>query len=669
MSQLPNLCYRKVFSSLFLLLALLFSLVPPQLAFAAGYAWTDVGSLATKRYAHTVTLLPNGMLLAVGGHGIDSVGAVKTVEVYNPATKTWSNKIGPITVGSMLTARYNHTATLLSNGKLLVVGGKDNLDKALASAELFDPATGKWVSAGKMSAARVNHTATLLSNGQVLIAGGYNATDASLKSAELYNPASGWSKTGSMIGSRDNHAATWIPSIGKVLVVGGESIPDSVSASPETFGMFLNEFVDTLTGSPALVSAELYDPVAKTWKVTGSLANDRKVHTATLLNTGLVLVTGGFGSKGAISASELYNPSTGHWVPTKALSIARYYHTATLLSNGTVVVIGGLNAGTALRNVETYNPSTATWTQSTLITGRSQHTTVFLPSKFQILIAGGYGGASELSSTQLFGPMFSIRGTAPAGAKLSYSDGVAKYVLANASGVYALPVIKGWSGRVSVSKAGVPSFRPAYYDYSNVIADVTGKNYLPNVLFTAYSNAAYDGQILELTETSNKGGIANSIATYFALGDDIKDREYRAILSFDTNALPNTAKILSASIRMVRAGGTGINPFTRVGNTLYIDIRKPYYGLGLKLEPVDFSAAANLNAAGSVSATPVGGYYYGKLSSLGLAQINLLGNTQMRLRYRYDDNDNLRADWISFYSGNITTPAYKPLLSIVYYIP
>ncbi|MEI7848438.1 MAG: kelch repeat-containing protein [Chloroflexota bacterium] len=669
MSQLPNLRSRRVFSSLILLLALLLTLVPMQPVLAAGNAWTNVGSLATQRYAHTVTLLPNGLLLALGGHGIESVGAVKTVEVYNPATKTWSNKIGLITVGSMLTARYNHTATLLSNGKVLVVGGMDNLNKALASAELFDPATGKWVSAGTMSAARVHHTATLLSNGQVLIAGGYNAADASLKSAELYNPVSGWSTTGSMTGSRDNHAATWIPSIGKVLVVGGESIPDSVSASAETFGMFLNEFVDTLTGSPALVSAELYDPVAKTWKVTGSLTNDRKVHTATLLKTGLVLVTGGFGRLGAVSASELYNPSTGHWVPTTALSIARYYHTATLLGDGTVIVIGGLNAGTALRNVETYNPANAAWTQSTLITGRSQHTTTFLPSTLQILIAGGYGGSGELSSTQLFGPMFSISGKAPAGAKLSYTDGVAKYVLANASGVYTLPVIKGWSGRVTVSKTGVPSFRPVYYDYTNVIADVTGKNYLPNVLFTAYSNATYDGQILESTETSNKGGTLNSTATSFVLGDDIKDREYRGILSFDTNALPNTARILSASIRMVRAGGTGINPFTRAGNTLYIDIRKVYYGLGLKLELADFTSFSNLNAAGSVSATPVSGYYYGKLSTLGLAQINLIGNTQMRLRYRYDDNDNMRADWFAFYSGNVATAAYKPQLSIVYYIP
>jgi hypothetical protein len=76
--------------------------------------------------------------------------------------------------GSLNTARANHTATLLPNGKVLVAGGWN--DGALSSAELYDPVSGTWSATGRITTARELHTATLPPNGKVLVAGGITSS-------------------------------------------------------------------------------------------------------------------------------------------------------------------------------------------------------------------------------------------------------------------------------------------------------------------------------------------------------------------------------------------------------------------------------------------------------------------------------------------------------------
>ena len=152
---------------------------------AQGAAWVTNGPMATTRSLHTATLLPNGKVLVVGGYNTN--GSLALGELYDPATGKWT------ATAALTVARHDHTATLLANGKVLVAGGF----YAGNSAELYDPATGTWSPTGATTDARGAHTATLLANGKVLVAGGATSGGNAISTAELYDPATGtWTLTG-----------------------------------------------------------------------------------------------------------------------------------------------------------------------------------------------------------------------------------------------------------------------------------------------------------------------------------------------------------------------------------------------------------------------------------------------------------------------------------------
>src|SRR5450432_1708322 len=137
----------------------------------APFEFEETGSLATARVSHTATALPNGKVLVAGGAGIN-FGTLASAELYDPASGTWT------TTGSLASARAGQTATLLPNGKVLVAAGFGG--PSLASAELYDPASGTWTATGGLAIARYNHTATLLPNGKVLVAGGWDTVGQAL---------------------------------------------------------------------------------------------------------------------------------------------------------------------------------------------------------------------------------------------------------------------------------------------------------------------------------------------------------------------------------------------------------------------------------------------------------------------------------------------------------
>jgi hypothetical protein len=320
--------------------------------------FTTTGSMNGVCQLHTATLLNNGKVLMAGGNNLQP--DLASAHLYDPATGTWS------TTGNMSDARRNHTATLLNDGKVLVTGGSSN-GSYLASAELYDPATGAWTTTGSMNAAHYAHTATLLNNGKVLVAGGASGSSR-LASAELYDPATGtWSTTGSTNAARYAHTATLLND-GKVLVAGGYN------------------------GSSSLASAELYDPATGTFTTTGSMNVARGGHTATLLNNGKVLVAG--------VGAELYDPATGTFTTTGSMNVARSSHTATLLNNGKVLVAGGYG-GSYLASTELYDPATGTWsTTGSMNVAHTYHAATLL-NNGKVLVVQGFNGFGDFVGTEL----------------------------------------------------------------------------------------------------------------------------------------------------------------------------------------------------------------------------------------------------------------------------
>jgi N-acetylneuraminic acid mutarotase len=261
---------------------------------------------------YTSTLLGNGKVLVAGGDSYSQQSDLtNTAELYDPATGEWSF------TGNLNVRRAYHTATLLSNGKVLFAGGS----AADSAAELYDPATGKWSLTGKLNESTIFSDATLLQDGKVLVAGGCESEDcfSTRGRAEIYDPnTETWSLTGSLNTGRSSFTLTTLPN-GNVLLLGGwDPLPNPYL------------FFDTV---------ELYNPATGRWSYTGSPRNNRFGHPVTLLPSGQVLVVGG-GYPGV----ELYNPATGKWNTTASPNTDLGARTATLLSDGNVLVVGRQSA-------------------------------------------------------------------------------------------------------------------------------------------------------------------------------------------------------------------------------------------------------------------------------------------------------------------------------------
>ena len=270
-------------------------------------AWATGGAMVTPRSLHSATLLSDGGVLVAGG--LSASGFVNTAEAYDPATNTWSpaGSFGPV-------GRHWHSATLLKDGRVLVVGGRNQShDQSYADAWLYDPKTNAWTQTGSFETGRRSHTATLLNDGTVLITGGQlGGHDASLQDALIYDPTAGTFKPvpSLMNVNRAEHTATLLND-GRVLLTGGST--QLVGGGPATI----------------LASTEIYDPKTQTFKPAGDLALPRRAHTAVTMGNGEVLLTGGTGggapghaSDDPIYSAESYDPATGRPNPAGALKPA-----------------------------------------------------------------------------------------------------------------------------------------------------------------------------------------------------------------------------------------------------------------------------------------------------------------------------------------------------------
>ncbi len=275
--------------------------------------------------------LTDGHVLLVGGQGAvchDSgrcfIG-FNTAAIYDPTANTWT------AATPMHAGRHDFTATVLPNGKVLVIGGSsaggsDSIYSPLASAERYDPATNTWTPVANLATARYGHAAALLGDGTVLVAGGITAhgfasNPTILASAERYNPATdSWSDAGTMTTALGRFAYFDLTAIrlgdGQVLIAGGTTI-------------------------------ERYDPTTNAWAAAATALTPRSQYTATLLPNGKVLVAGGtvitpgHSQEQPVADAALYDPTADAWSVTGNMATARYLHTATLLANGQVMVAGG----------------------------------------------------------------------------------------------------------------------------------------------------------------------------------------------------------------------------------------------------------------------------------------------------------------------------------------
>lgn len=350
-------------------------------------SWSSVPSMNHVRAAFTATLLNDGRVLVVGGQTAD--GDTATAEIYDPIMNTWT------TAAEMSLPREQHTATLLPNGRVLIVGGYDN-GVTLDFTEIYDPSTDTWSPAASMHTPRFEHRAVLVNNTKVLVIAGFNGPNSNIPigSAELYDPvADTWSEVPSMQAITGSPSATLLGS-GKVLVVGQCPVnPCNVPAE----------------------HAEVYDPDLSSWSLAHNPNHLRASSTTVLMGNGKVLLVGG-----GVEPGEVYDPTTDSWSDTPYTSHVPNppevwnWATTTLLGDGKVLVAGGLpqnnDPSPAYPYADIFDPSSNTWSPApNMSQARAIHTATLLASG-QVLVAGGVRQncpcptAQYLSSVELYTP-------------------------------------------------------------------------------------------------------------------------------------------------------------------------------------------------------------------------------------------------------------------------
>ena len=255
--------------------------------------FTPTGAMKNVRALHTATLLNSGQPLMVGGV-VTGGGETDTAETYDPATGTFQ-----LTTGHLKIGRKRHRASLLNDGKVLVSGGtvlangQGGGDRTTETAELFDPSTQLFVEVGNMTVARSDHDSVLLDDGTVIITGGTVGPEA----GDIYNPTlqaftptanSMLEARGRLVSLRLKNAA-WGSLQGDVLAIGGSDIGGSIFGGAQQ----------------ALDSVEIYDPASKQFSDFGTMTVARQNHTATELQDGRILITGGVGRPFVSGTAEL----------------------------------------------------------------------------------------------------------------------------------------------------------------------------------------------------------------------------------------------------------------------------------------------------------------------------------------------------------------------------
>ena len=307
----------------------------------------------------SAVVLPDGRVLIASGTWQQMGTSVGSgMDIWEPAS-------GRSPTGPAVVERIMSAATLLLDGRVLVTGGFGGPyaypSSALAAAELWDPRTGAFSPTGSMLAPRVSHTATLLPDGRVLVVGG-TGPDGIIATAELWDPRTGtFRPVGQLAGSDGFQTATLLPS-GDVLILGrgpaqvwrarSESFTPAPgvlsSLGPTTATALLDGRVLVIRGAepgqpqgpPAafILSGESTTPI-------GSLLRPRSRYATTLLPDGRVAITGGVETEQGppMGSVEVFDPASGTFTEGSPLGLPVENHLALLLPDGRVLIVFDVN--------------------------------------------------------------------------------------------------------------------------------------------------------------------------------------------------------------------------------------------------------------------------------------------------------------------------------------
>ena len=315
-------------------------------------------------------LLRDGRVLIVSGAWVGIGNAAGRADLWDP-------ELGTVPANPPNTARVNPTATLLLDGRVLVIGGYGGpfayASTALASAEVWDPATGQFQPAGSMAEPRVGHTATLLGDGRVLVIGG-SGPDGPLGSLELWDPATAsFSSAGGSPRAGGTLAAAALLVDGTVAYQGGIWRPELRTAvsgccsldGPEflTMTRLLDGRVLVVQGTEASASTDImfafltFEGGSRPASFRENLNQVRTRHAATLLADGRVMISGGVAKNGdALDTVEFFDPAVNAFVTGPPLQRPVADHSTFLLPDGRVLVVLDVNTEGGFVDPFPYDP-------------------------------------------------------------------------------------------------------------------------------------------------------------------------------------------------------------------------------------------------------------------------------------------------------------------------
>jgi hypothetical protein len=341
-------------------------------------AFTTVGSMATARADHTATLLSSGKVLIAGGRGTN-FQPLAEAELYDPSVR----KFAP--TGSMITPRYRQSGTLLADGRVLIAGGTQDVNRVpVFTAEIYDLSTGAFTATGDMSS--IGGAVSVLSGPVTALLPDGKVFVAATNNAEVYDPQRG---TFVLIGPYVHASPVSVITVtlldnGKVLVTG-------CSGDPCSAGM-----------------TEPFDPQTGTFGVTAPMPGTSwlEVNTATLLTNGNVLFIGNEENDGIPANAELYDPAAGTFTSVGNAIEPHDFAAAVRLIDGTVLITGSqLPGGNGGSSTELYSPATATFQYvGGMTVGRHSHRSTLLPDGTVLITGGNSYWPGSTSTAEVYKP-------------------------------------------------------------------------------------------------------------------------------------------------------------------------------------------------------------------------------------------------------------------------